>query len=30
MTEKKRQLLLEMTQVIDDVTGEADENEHRR
>jgi DNA-binding PadR family transcriptional regulator len=30
MTEKKRQLLLEMIQVIDDVTGEAGENEQRR
>jgi DNA-binding PadR family transcriptional regulator len=30
MTEKKRQLLLEMTRVIDDVTGEAGESEQRR
>jgi DNA-binding PadR family transcriptional regulator len=30
MAEKKRQLLLEMTRVIDDVTGEAGESEHGR
>jgi DNA-binding PadR family transcriptional regulator len=30
MAEKKRQLLMEMTQVISDVTGETGENEQRR